>query len=224
MKFPKTQGLAALLCVLAAPLAHATSTSLTVDYAQLSLTSFSSSAGATPLGWLGYGAGAFTDLTPGGSALAAGSSATVTASALTAVSASGSGDEAEAGSTNTFALAVTAGTIYKLSLPYTYTINATDANDGPFTLRLSMALVGGNTSATLLKSGGVGEAFTGGGTLSYLFMAGQSGTVNVSLNSLVSSASAVTPVPEAGASSLALAGLGVVALLGLRRRHNMAAS
>jgi hypothetical protein len=54
-----------LLCVLAAPLAHATSTSLTVDYAQLSFKSFSSPAAATPLGWLGYGAGAFTELTPG---------------------------------------------------------------------------------------------------------------------------------------------------------------
>jgi hypothetical protein len=120
------------------------------------------------------------------------------------VAASGSGDAAKVSSTDTFSLAVTAGTIYKLSLPYTYTINATDANDGPFSLSLSMALVGGTSSVSLLKSGGVGESYAAAGTLSYLFRAAQTGTVNVRLNSLVSSGSvfspgAVTPVPEAGA-------------------------
>lgn len=224
MKFPKTQGLVALLCVLAAPLSHATSTSLTVGYSQLSLQAFSTPSSTTPVAWLGYGAGAFTTLTPGNSALSALSSATVTASGLAAVAASGSGDLAKISSTDTFALTVTAGTIYKLSLPYSYTIDATDANDGAASLSLSLALVGGTSSATLLKGGGVGDAYTGAGTLSYLFKAAQTGTVNVKLSSLVSSGAAlspltVTPVPEAGAGSMALAGLGVAALMVMRRRR-----
>lgn len=213
MKFPKTQGLVALLCVLAAPLAHATSAVLKVESSLLSLKAYTTPAATSSLSWAGYGAGAITQ-----------AGATAAQDTMSAVVASGSGATASASSTDVFTFLVTAGTIYKLSLPYTYTVDATNANDGEFSLSLSMALAGGSSSVVFSKAGGQGAALAGGGTLSYLFRATQTGSATVNLLSAVSSSAAlvpgaVTPVPEAGAGSMALAGLGVLGLLALRRRQ-----
>jgi hypothetical protein len=198
MKLTTKFALSSLLCALAMPAAHAASATATVDVSQFTLTDLTTGA-STLLSWSGLAGGS-----------------------LSAFAAPYAGDISTVSSgVNSASYSLSAGDSYRITLPYSYTVSALSAGD--LFAFVTLGLTATNGVASIYAPGAPLFAFTGetgsaSGVLSVDFIAALSGSGSVFISGKAFAASAA-PVPETNASLMALAGMGVIGSVAVRRRQ-----